>query len=316
MARPPRPPPAWRSPRAGRAALPQAGNACALPGSPARRLRGCTRGSRSRARRPRARPRIFPPARAPLRARSCPASPTPRSRPGSRGSPPPSLPPREPLGQPPGYGRGYECLDVTAETRDLADQARRQERVCRVGRHEQHLDVGRQMLVHERHLELEFEVRHRAQTAQDGPRADPPREVHGESRECLDTDAGLARRDLAQHLYTILDREERLLGRVRGHADPERIDDRQRAADEVLMSPCYGIERAGIEAHESGAPPCQGVASVRRKIDTPVSPYRRVSTSVPCGAAGCREDACSTTAAVVHQPCPTTLSSNGSSGST
>src|SRR4051794_7504493 len=67
-------------------------------------------------------------------------------------------------------GRRHEPGDVPAEQCDFFDQARGQEAVERVRRHEQRLDL-RERMVHLSHLQLVVEVADRAQTFDDD--ADP-----------------------------------------------------------------------------------------------------------------------------------------------
>ena len=77
----------------------------------------------------------------------------------------------------------HERRDVAAELRDLADDRRRDEHVLLGRRQEQRFDIGIEVAVHSRHLELVFEVGHRAQAAQDDARVLLVDEIHQQRRE-------------------------------------------------------------------------------------------------------------------------------------
>src|SRR3954452_24015574 len=70
--------------------------------------------------------------------------------------------------------------DVAAPVRDLLDQARGEERIRRVGAHEDRLDAGERM-VHLGHLQLVVEVADRAQTLDDDRDVVSPAEVDEQS---------------------------------------------------------------------------------------------------------------------------------------
>ena len=59
----------------------------------------------------------------------------------------------------------HQTVDLSAEREDLFDQPRADEGVLFRGHHENRFDVPVQPLIHERHLEFELEVGHRAKSA-------------------------------------------------------------------------------------------------------------------------------------------------------
>src|SRR6185503_16476936 len=71
-----------------------------------------------------------------------------------------------------GHRRMHERADVAAVARNLADQARADVRGVERRHHEDGLEPGREMPVHERHLVLVLEVAHRAQPADQDAGAD------------------------------------------------------------------------------------------------------------------------------------------------
>lgn len=71
-----------------------------------------------------------------------------------------------------------EMGDVTAETRDLFYQARRDVAVFLFGHEEKSLQPRFEAAIHERHLELKLEVAHRAEPADDCARLGISRELH------------------------------------------------------------------------------------------------------------------------------------------
>ena len=74
------------------------------------------------------------------------------------------------------------CETSPPKLRDLAHDRRRDEHVLLARRQEQRFDLGIEVAVHSGHLELVLEVGHRAQAAQDHPRALRVDEVHQQRR--------------------------------------------------------------------------------------------------------------------------------------
>src|ERR1700722_12184772 len=137
---------------------------------------------------------------------------------------------------------GNQAADVATVLGDLLDQARAEERVERVGRHEQRLDLG-QAVVHLRLLHLVLEVADGAEPLDD--RVDPVRhaEVHRQSVELLDPDVAVALSDLAEHLGPLVGGEHRLLGDVDENGHDHLVVDAGRPADDVEGAIGYRVER-------------------------------------------------------------------------
>src|SRR5204863_3090176 len=145
------------------------------------------------------------------------------------------------LAQPGQHDLGDQAADVPAVPGDLLDQAGAQERVERVGGHEQRLDLGHPV-VHLRHLHLVLEVADGTQPLDH--RADPVgrAEVHQQAVEPLDLDIAVTAGDLAQHLDALVDREQAVLGDVDQHRDDDLVVQARRAADDVEVTVGDGIK--------------------------------------------------------------------------
>ena len=173
-----------------------------------------------------------------------------------------------------GHDGVNERADVAAELGDLADQARRDERVM-LGRREEHrLDAVDQMAIHHRELKLVLEVRDGAQAADDRLEAVGAREIDGEPGVARDRNLG----QVAQHLFrerdTLVEREQRRLLRVRGDRDDDPVEQSHATPDEVLVAASDRVEGAGIHGADfhgecASLEDCRGiVASSNRR-----SPY-------------------------------------------
>src|SRR5712691_9826333 len=142
--------------------------------------------------------------------------------------------------------------DVAAERADLLDEAGGDELVA-VGRHQEHsLDARVEPGVHPGHLELVFEIRDRAQPANDDAGADRLGEMHQErvERRYLDP-IGAAVFEVvhlvADDLDPLVGREQRPLGVVAGDPDHQMVDDVQGAPNDVAMAVGNRVEGAGID---------------------------------------------------------------------
>src|SRR4029077_2036869 len=158
------------------------------------------------------------------------------------------------LAQPGQHDLGDQAADVPAVPGDLLDQAGAQERIERIGGHEQRLDLGHPV-VHLRHLHLVLEVA-------DGPqpldhRADPVgrAEVHQQAVEPLDLDVAVAAGDLAQHLDALVDREQAALGDIDQHGDDNLVVQAGRAADDVEVTVGDWIKGTRTDYASHAVPP-------------------------------------------------------------
>src|SRR5690242_18745471 len=163
---------------------------------------------------------------------------------------PPGLLFGQALAQPGQDDLGNEPADVAAVPGDLLDQAGGQERVQRVGGHEQRLDLGHPV-VHLRHLHLVLEVGDGAQALDHGGDPVGGAEVHQQAVEPLDPHVAVAGGDLAQHLDALVDREQALLGDVDQHGDDDLVVQAGGPADDVEVAVGDRIEgtRADYALH-------------------------------------------------------------------
>jgi hypothetical protein len=105
-----------------------------------------------------------------------------------------------------------------------------------------------ELTVHERHLELVLEVADRPEARVPPPRlpdflaksASRPSKVSTEIPSSAPTGG-------AEHRLPLLDREERLLGRIARHRHDHPVGQRETPPDEVFMPACGRVERAGIQ---------------------------------------------------------------------
>src|SRR5256885_1114908 len=110
--------------------------------------------------------------------------------------------------------RGHELLDGCAEGGELLHARRGYEEVLG-GRHQvHHLDPRGERPVHVRHLELELEVRERADPAHDEASRRGVREVDLQAVEARDLDVAVLRAGLTHQLDALVGGEDRLLREV------------------------------------------------------------------------------------------------------
>jgi hypothetical protein len=104
-----------------------------------------------------------------------------------------------------------------------------------------------QSSVHERHLELVFEIAHRPQAPDDDRRTHLLGELRQQPVERVDRDPRVATHRLAQEAEPLLHTEERLLGRVPGDGHDQLVRQREAPAHEILVPLRRWIERARVE---------------------------------------------------------------------
>src|SRR6266851_4644577 len=190
--------------------------------------------------------------------------------------------------------RQHDLRDLPADVSTilgyLLDQAGAQERVQRVGGHEQRLDLGHPV-VHLRHLHLVLEVADGAQALDH--RGDPVgrAEVHQQAVEPLDPDVAVAAGDLAEHLDPLVDREQALLGHIDQHRDDHLVVEPRGAADDVEVTVGDRIKRTRTDYALHAAPSLLLVSGNSRTWTTlvvqPIPGPDRTRTSLPrTGAPG------------------------------
>src|SRR5689334_14709146 len=102
-----------------------------------------------------------------------------------------------------------ERADVAAELGDLTDQARRYRRVMLRQSQEHGLDTVDQMPMHRGQLKLVFEVRDRAQAADDRFEAVGARELDGEARVAGHRYLGQVAKDFFRERDALVESEQR-----------------------------------------------------------------------------------------------------------
>jgi len=150
------------------------------------------------------------------------------------------------------HRRRDEAPDVAAEAEDFFDQARGDEGVLDGGEHEDGLDFGAELAVHERHLQFVFVVGDGADAADDDFGVQAAHEVDEEAVEGVHFDAGDAVRAAEDELHPLRDGEQRRLPFVLQHRHHDHVEQLRRPADDVEVSVRHRVERAGVNgnAHE------------------------------------------------------------------
>src|SRR3989442_14151701 len=148
--------------------------------------------------------------------------------------------------------RGHELLDGGAEGGELLHARRGDEEVLG-GRHQvHHLDPRGERPVHVRHLELELEVRERADPAHDEASRRSVREVDLQAVEARDLDVAVLRAALTHELDAFVGGEDRLLREVATDADDDAIEEARGPLDDVEMAVRGGVEGAGVDRNGFG----------------------------------------------------------------
>jgi len=103
------------------------------------------------------------------------------------------------------------------------------------------------MPVHERHLELVFEITDCTEPTDDEARPHIGGEIHQQSGEGPDLDAGLDRRRRTDERHPLVHIEERLFGGVDRHRDHQPIDKLKAPMHHVLVPAGHRIEAARVD---------------------------------------------------------------------
>ena len=111
-------------------------------------------------------------------------------------------------------------------------------------------DVRMHAVIHRRHLNFVFEIRHGAQAAHDDRGADLLRKMHQKIVERDDGDIGSGERfNLAlDHFHARRGVEQGAFACVFGNADNQLVNHPRGAVNDIHMPACDRVERAGVEA--------------------------------------------------------------------
>ena len=121
------------------------------------------------------------------------------------------------------------------------------------GHEEEGLDLGRELAVRERHLELVLEVAVGAEAAQDDAGADRAAEVDEHALHHADLDVAERARGLAGHLDALRAREEGAgLPLAGGDGEDDAVEDAARALDQVEVAERDRVERPGVDDETGG----------------------------------------------------------------
>src|ERR1700744_3875099 len=167
---------------------------------------------------------------------------------------------------------GHQPADVATVLGHLADEAGGQERVQRVGRHEQRLDLG-DPVVHLGHLHLVVEVADRPQALDHGRDAVLFAEVDQQPVEAVDPDIAELGGHGAQHLDALVHREQALLGDVDEHRHDDLVVEPGRPADDVEVPVGDGVKGTGADDTEHADQPF--CSTPKMAYQSVASPYLR-----------------------------------------
>src|SRR5262245_272997 len=135
----------------------------------------------------------------------------------------------------------------SAEASHLPDQLRGDVRVFLVGHEEDGFYRARELAVHEGHLELVLEVRHRPDPAYDAVGALARDQIDGQA---IERDDPKVVREIAgglvDHLQPFLHREQWLLAGVGHNGHDQLVEDAETTLDDVQVAVVHGIEHPRI----------------------------------------------------------------------
>src|SRR5687767_456372 len=156
--------------------------------------------------------------------------------------------------------RRHEAAHVAAKAEDLFDQPRAEIGVLFRRHHEDRLERRLEMAVHQRHLKLVLEVRHRAQPADERAGTAAPRILDQQPLEGVDLDVRVFTEYAADDLDALAGGEQRLLVRVDEHGDQHALEQLRAAQHDVDVPVGQRIEgsRKDGEAAVRGASWCHG----------------------------------------------------------
>src|SRR6266481_3869721 len=187
----------------------------------------------------------------------------------------------ETVEKPDGDARADEMRNVAAEGTDLLDKPRRDELKAVRGHQKDGLDLGVEPGVHAGHLELVFEIRDRAQPAEDHVRPNRLGEVDQEGVEGAHLDAlGVAVLEMgdlvADDLDPLVGCEQRALPVVAGDADDQPVDNPDRPPDDIRVPVGDRVESTGVDAdarqgHVSPSLACWSSVGVSEPFASPFS---------------------------------------------
>ncbi len=143
--------------------------------------------------------------------------------------------------------RRHERADIAAEPRDLLHQLRAEESVGTLGHHENRLQPLVKFAVHQRHLELEFEIRHRAQPTNHRARAATLCVFHQQPIEGLHLYTRQRLQRAHRHPPPLSQREKRALRVVARHRHDNAVEQLRRTFHHVQMPVGEGVEAAGVD---------------------------------------------------------------------
>ena len=139
-----------------------------------------------------------------------------------------------------------QVRDVAPQAGDLTNQAGTEKGEMQ-GRNQEHrFETLVQLAVHQRHLELVFEIADGTKTAYHEVGTDVFGKIDQQAVKRLDIDSILAGNDLGKEGDAFAEREERLLALNICHSYDQSIDEMEAPGDQIFMALRRRVEGAGI----------------------------------------------------------------------
>ena len=142
----------------------------------------------------------------------------------------------------------HQSLHRSAGLRHFAHQARADVGILVGGHHENGLQGGLELAVHQRHLQFVFVVADRPDAAQDASRLHGFRVLHHQPVKGVDANILQMRCERPQHLQPLGHAEHRALLRVAQDADHQFLKNLGAPLDQVEVPVGGRIKRAGIDS--------------------------------------------------------------------
>ncbi len=132
-------------------------------------------------------------------------------------------------------------------------------------RQKQKFDIRIEISVHACHLELVFEVRYRAQAAQDDLRLLFADKIHKQAAKTFDLHVAVGLEHLAREAHAFFHREKRVLRLAFGDADDDLIEQGRGAPHQILVAQGDRVKRSRIHRldHRPPSPEDENARSPR-----------------------------------------------------
>src|SRR5690606_24758849 len=115
------------------------------------------------------------------------------------------------------------------------------------GGHEKSFDLGEQVAVHARHLELVLEIGYGTQAPDNNAAILLAYKILEQAGEAFDFNVGVMAKHFLGNFDTLIDSEERLFGMAVGDSHDDMVKQAGCATHQVFVATCKGVECSGID---------------------------------------------------------------------